>query len=308
MASRPNARELMVGVVRDPVFGPAITFGLGGTAVEVLADRAVALPPLNGVLVDELVRGTRAAKLLGAFRHMPPTDHAALEAVLLRVSELACELPQIREMDINPLAIDEAGAVVLDARIVVERPGPTTQRYSHMAIHPYPSQLVAQWTAADGAQVVVRPIRPEDAEIEQTFVRKLSPESRYFRFMDTIRELTPQMLVRFTQIDYDREMAFVAITGKGGDETEVGVARYVTNPDGSSCEFAIVVADDWQRRGLGRRLMTQLIEVARARGLARMVGHILATNRSMLTLASSLGFTVGESPDDPTVRRATLTL
>jgi len=308
MASRPNARELMVGVVRDPVFGPAITFGLGGTAVEVLADRAVALPPLNGMLVDELVRGTRAAKLLGAFRHMPPVDRSALEAVLLRVSEMACELPQIREMDINPLVIDEAGAVVLDARIVVERPGPTAPRYSHMAIHPYPSQLVAQWTAADGAHVVVRPIRPEDAEIEQAFVRQLSPESRYFRFMDTIRELTPQMLMRFTQIDYDREMAFIAVSGTGDEETEVGVARYVTNPDGSSCEFAIVVADDWQRRGLGRRLMTQLIEVARARGLARMVGHILATNRSMLTLAASLGFAVGESPDDPTVRRATLTL
>jgi len=308
MAARPNGRELMVGVVRDPVFGPAITFGLGGTAVEVLADRAVALPPLNGVLVDELVRGTRAAKLLGEFRRMPPVDRAALEAVLLRVSEMACELPQVREMDINPLVLDESGALVLDARIVVERLGAALPRYSHMAIHPYPSQLVAEWTASDGARVVVRPIRPEDAEIEQAFVRKLSPESRYFRFMDTIRELTPQMLVRFTQIDYDREMAFIAVTDAGGEETEVGVARYVTNPDASSCEFAIVVADDWQRRGLGRRLMTQLIEVARARGLASMVGHILATNRSMITLSANLGFTVGESPDDPTVRRATLTL
>jgi len=308
MVARPNGRELMVGVVRDVVFGPAITFGLGGTAVEVLADRAVALPPLNGVLVDELVRGTRASKLLGEFRQMPAVDRAALDAVLLRVSEMACELPQIREMDINPLVLDEAGAMVLDARIVVERPAATLSRYAHMAIHPYPSRLVAEWRAADGARVVMRPIRPEDAEIEQAFVRKLSPESRYFRFMDTIRELTPQMLVRFTQIDYDREMAFIAVTREGNAETEVGVARYVTNPDGSSCEFAIVVADDWQRRGLGRRLMTQLIEVARARGLARMVGHILATNRGMVTLAASLGFNVAESPDDPTVRRATLTL
>jgi acetyltransferase len=308
MVARPNGRELMVGVVRDAVFGPAITFGLGGIAVEVLADRAVALPPLNGVLVDELVRGTKASKLLGEFRQMPAVDRAALEAVLLRVSEMACELPQIREMDINPLVVDEAGAMVLDARIVVERPATAMTRYGHMAIHPYPTRLVAEWTAADGERVIVRPIRPEDAEIEQAFVRKLSPESRYFRFMDTIRELTPQMLMRFTQIDYDREMAFIAVTGDKGEETEVGVARYVTNPDGASCEYAIVVADEWQRRGLGRRLMNQLIDVARARGLARMVGHILATNRSMLTLAASLGFVVGESPDDPTVRRATLTL
>ncbi|MDX1375641.1 MAG: bifunctional acetate--CoA ligase family protein/GNAT family N-acetyltransferase [Burkholderiales bacterium] len=308
MVSRANARELMIGVVRDPVFGPAITFGLGGTAVEVLADRAVALPPLNGMLVDELVRGTRAAKLLGKFRSMPPADRAALEAVLLRVSEMSCELPQIREMDVNPLLVDETGAIVVDARIVVEPLGPAIPRYSHMAIHPYPSQLVGEWIAADGARVEVRPIRPEDAEIEQAFVRKLSPESRYFRFMDTIRELTPQMLVRFTQIDYDREMAFIAVTGEDGAQTEVGVARYVTNPDGSSCEFAIVVADEWQKRGLGRRLMMQLIEVARARGLARMIGHILATNRGMLSLSASLGFALSESPDDPTVRRATLTL
>jgi len=311
MVARPNGRELMVGVVRDAVFGPAITFGLGGTAVEVLADRAVALPPLNGVLVDELVRGTRASKLLGAFRQMPAVDRAALDAVLLRVSEMACELPQIREMDINPLVVDELGAVVLDARIVIERPATAMTRYGHMAIHPYPTRLVTEWTAADGARVIVRPIRPEDAEIEQAFVRQLSPESRYFRFMDTIRELTPQMLVRFTQIDYDREMAFIAVTADRADKTEqaeVGVARYVTNPDGASCEFAIVVADEWQRRGLGRRLMNQLIDVARARGLARMIGHILTTNRSMLTLAASLGFAIGESPDDPTVRRATLTL
>jgi acetyltransferase len=308
MAARPNGRELMVGVVRDPVFGPAITFGLGGTAVEVLADRAVALPPLNGMLVDELVRGTRASKLLGEFRRMPAVDRAALDAVLLRVSEMACELPQIREMDINPLVVDENGALVLDARIVVERPATAMARYAHMAIHPYPTRLVSEWRASDGERVVLRPIRPEDAEIEQAFVRKLSPESRYFRFMDTIRELTPQMLVRFTQIDYDREMAFIAVTGEKDSETEVGVARYVTNPDGTSCEYAIVVADEWQRRGLGRQMMAQLIDVARARGLAHMIGHILATNRSMLTLATSLGFVVGESPDDPTVRRATLTL
>jgi acetyltransferase len=308
MVNRPNGRELMIGVVRDPVFGPAITFGLGGIAAEVLADRAVALPPLNGMLVDDLVRGTRAAKLLQEFRHMPAVDHTALEAVLLRVSEMTCELPEVHTIDINPIVVDETGAVVLDARIVIERPAIGLPRYGHMAIHPYPTQLVAAWTATDGTRLIVRPIRPEDAEIEHAFVRKLSPESRFFRFMNTLRELTPQMLVRFTQIDYDREMAFIAVAETEGEETEVGVARYITNPDGSSCEFAIVVADDWQGRGLGRHLMSQLIEVARAHGLAHMIGHILTSNRGMLTLVTSLGFEIGKDPDDPTVRRATRVL
>ena len=308
MVSRPNSRELMVGVVRDAVFGPAITFGTGGTAVELHADRAVALPPLNAALVDELVSGTRASRALGPFRRMPPVDRSALEAVLLRVSEMVCELPWIREMDVNPLLLDESGAIALDARIVVERPAAALTRYGHMAIHPYPARLVSEWSAPNGTRVTVRPIRPEDARIEQEFVKRLSPEARYFRFMDTVRELTPQMLVRFTQIDYDREMALVAITGGGRSEKEVGVARYVTSPDGASCEFAIVVADDWQRVGLGRYLMAQLIEVARVRGLASMSGEMLPGNHGMLKLAVRMGFEIGASPIDPALRRATLSL
>jgi acetyltransferase len=299
----------MVGVVRDPVFGPAITFGTGGTAVEVHADRAVALPPLNAVLAEELIQGARASRLLGAFRGMPPADREALCHVLLRVSEMVCELPCIREMDINPVLADEAGVIVLDARIVVEHPRPALPRYGHMAIHPYPAHLVSDWTAPDGARVTIRPIRPEDARIEGEFVRQLSVESRYFRFMGTLRELTPQMLVRLTQIDYDREMALIAVAAdEGGRETEVGVVRYVTNPDGMSCEFAIVVADGWQRRGLGRRLLEHLIEIARARGLASMSGEIHVDNQPMLGLVADLGFALGEVPGDRSVRRVALDL
>ena len=308
MAARPNGRELMVGVVRDPVFGPAITFGTGGTAVEVHADRAVALPPLNAVLTDELVRGTRASRLLDNFRNMPPVDRAALQEVLLRVSEMVCELPEILEMDINPLLADESGAIALDARMVVGRADRALPRYGHMAIHPYPAQLVTAWTAPDGERITVRPIRPEDAEIEREFVRQLSPEAKYFRFMNSIRDLTPQMLARFTQIDYDREMALVATTARDGREAEIGVARYITHPDGSSCEFAIVVGDEWRRRGLGRHLMARLIEIARSRGMARMNGDVLAANQPMLALVTSLGFAVDESPGEPGVRRVTLAL
>jgi len=308
MVARPNGRELMVGVVHDPVFGPAITFGTGGTAVEVHADRAVALPPLNGMLIEDLIRGTRASRLLGEFRQMPSVDRDALEMVLLRVSEMVCELPAIREMDVNPLLADEAGAIALDARIVVGRPAVALPHYGHMAIHPYPAHLVSEWTAPIGGRVTVRPIRPEDAEIEREFVKQLSPEAKYFRFMNTLRELSPQMLARFTQIDYDREMALVAVATKDGRDEEVAVARYITNPDGSSCEFAIVVDDEWQKHGLGRYLMMQLIEIARSRGLAKMSGDILAANQGMLGLAVSLGFAISDVPGEAGLRRAVLAL
>ncbi|MGE0557950.1 MAG: GNAT family N-acetyltransferase [Burkholderiales bacterium] len=308
MVVRPNGRELMVGVIRDAVFGPAIAFGAGGIAVEVHRDRAVALPPLNAWLVSELIRGTRVAKLLGPFRKMPPVNMEALESILLRVSEMVCELPWLEELDINPLIVDETGAIVADARVVVGEHVPVHGPYGHMAIHPYPSRLVSSWQTADGELVTLRPIRPEDAEIEQAFVRGLSAESRRFRFMDTLRELTPMMLVRFTQIDYDREMAFIATVQRDGRESEIGVCRYVTNPDGQTCEFAIVIADDWQYRGLGRRMMTQLIEVARSRGLGAMIGHVLSSNNGMLALCESLGFTTALSDDDPQVRRVTLLL
>jgi acetyltransferase len=308
MVRRAHGRELMVGVIRDPVFGPAIVFGTGGTAVEVHRDRAVALPPLNAFLIDDMIRGTRVAKLLGEFRRLPPVDMDALREVLLRVSEMVCELPELAELDINPLIADDAGAIAVDARAVLRPVAARRDRYGHMAIHPYPAHLVSAWQPHEGPRVTLRPIRPEDAEMEQAFVQNLSAETRYFRFMDTLRELTPQMLVRFTQIDYDREMAFVAVVAGEDRETEVGVARYVANPDGASCEFALVIADGWQRKGLGRRMMEQLIDVARARGLKTMIGHVLAENRGMLSLCQKLGFVVADSDEGPMVRRVTLAL
>jgi acetyltransferase len=311
-----HARELMVGMTSDPVFGPAITFAAGGTAVEVLRDRALDLPPLNLKLVRALIGRTRIARMLGAFRELPPVDMAALEAVLLRVSEMACELPWLTELDINPLIADAGGITAVDARILIAPCAPARRPYAHLAIHPYPSELVSACTLPDGAAFTLRPIRPEDAGMEQSFVRGLSPTSRYFRFMGTVRELTPEMLVRFTQIDYDREMAFVAVQPGGsraGDpesagEIEIAVARYVTNADGASCEFAIVIDDAWQRRGLGRVMMRRLIEVARARGLARMIGHIIAGNSNMLALCNELGFDVRCVDGDTATRCAVLDL
>jgi acetyltransferase len=290
MYQSPNARELLAGVTRDPVFGPIITFGAGGTAVEIMRDRAVALPPLNRFLATTLIHQTRTAKLLQGHRNLPPTNLDEVAQALCRISEMVCELPQIVEMDINPLVADEMGVIALDCRIVVAHRTPSLDPYSHMAIHPYPHHLTRQRQLADGTNITIRPIRPEDAEIEQTFVRKLSPQSKYFRFMQSLNELTPEMLVRFTQLDYNRELALIAVQEKAGEESELGVARYVMNPDGRSCEFALVVADEWQHRGIGSQLMTQLMEAAQERGFSSMDGEILADNKKMLDLVKSLGF------------------
>jgi acetyltransferase len=190
MVVKPNGRELLIGVTSDPVFGPVITFGAGGTTVEVQADRAVALPPLNAVLAREMIGRTHVSRMLGPFRNLPAADAGALEAVLLRVSEMVCEIPSLREMDINPLILDENGAIAADARVVVEYRHSGAERYAHMAIHPYPAHLLSRWQLPDGTDVVIRPIRPEDAGLVREFVAGLSEEARFFRFMNVLQELS----------------------------------------------------------------------------------------------------------------------
>ena len=308
MVRKPNGRELMVGVISDPIFGPVISFGAGGTTVEVLGDRAIALPPLNGFLARELISGTRIAKLLGSFRHMPPVQMEALESLLLRVSEMVCELPWLQEMDINPLIVDEHGVVAVDARVVVDFAPVSADRYAHMAIHPYPAHLVTHWQLPDGTDITIRPMRPEDAAIEQEFVRHLSEEAKYFRFMHAVQELSEPMLVRFTQLDYDRELALIAVTEEQGREVEIGVCRYAINPDGESCEFALVVSDQWQHKAIGHRLMGSLIDAARGKGLTVMEGEVMASNHEMLKLVATLGFTVATSQEDSSIKKVTKVL
>ncbi len=308
MAARPHAREVLLGMTSDPVLGPVIVFGAGGVDVEALQDRAVTLPPLNHYLARDLIRRTRVATLLGPFRNRPPIDMDALENVLLRLSEMVCELPWLAEIDINPLLVDEHGALALDARIVIAPRVPTADRYGHMAIHPYPAHLVTRWQLPSGHDVVIRPIRPEDAELTQGFVRSLSAETKYFRFMDSVSELSPVALARLTQIDYTREMALLALTGVDGKEVELGVARYAINPDGESCEFALVVSDPWQKQGIGHKLMDVLMDVARTKDLKVMEGEVLKTNGPMLKLVEALGFRIEPHPEDDTVRKVSRTL
>jgi len=303
-----NGRELMIGIIRDPVFGPVISFGSGGTSVEVMGDSAISLPPLNRRLAHDLIKRTKVSKLLGEFRQMPAVDIERLVDVLLAVSGMACELPWIQEMDINPLIMDDKGIVAVDARIVVAYPTPSTDPYHHLAIHPYPVHLVKKIQLNDGTDIVIRPIRPEDAEIEAKFVRELSDEARYFRFMNSLQELSQEMLVRFTQIDYHNEMALIAVKLNGLAEEQIGVARYTTNMDKQSCEFALVVSDRWQNRGIAHHLMMNLMEVARDRGLDSMEGQVLSNNVRMLELVASLGFEIRNDPTDYAVNQVEVRL
>ena len=270
---------------------------------QIVGDTAVSLPPLNHRLARDLIDRTRVSKLLDSFRNVPAIDRDALVEVLLAVSTIACELPWIREMDINPIIADEHGVVAVDARIVVGYPQPSSDPYNHLAIHPYPAHLVKRVQLNDGIDIVIRPIRPEDAEIEARFVRELSSESKYFRFMNTFEELSQEMLVRFTQIDYHNEMALIAVTATADSEEQVGVARYTTNLDKRSCEFALVVSDRWRGRGIAHHLMLNLMDVARGRELETIEGIVLKSNSRMLALMESLNFEISNDREDPSVKR-----
>ncbi len=317
MSKQKRGREICIGLLTDEPFGPVITFGAGGTMIELIDDRAVELPPLNQFLARSLIVRSRVAETLGEWRGATAVNMEALEQVLLRVSEMVCELPQLREMDINPIIVDETGALAVDARIVVENAPPGQHHYSHLAILPYPSRYEQVWPLPGGGEYTVRPIHPDDASALQDFMRGLSPESRYFRFVSSMQELPATLLARFTLIDYDREMALVAVSrerrvGADGEVSEVtrllGVSRYITNPDSSSCEFSLVVADDLKGKGLGSRLMLTIMEFAREKGLTEIEGLVLANNVTMLKLMKSLGFQIKAFPEDADFKLVTQTL
>jgi acetyltransferase len=304
MVVRPHGRELIVGLARDPTFGPVITFGMGGIAVEVFRDSAVAVPPLNAFLARDLISRTRVARMLDAFRGAPAVDLDKVIEVLLRVSELACEIPAVVELDINPLLADEHGVIALDARVVVTN-GPLVAdaTFSHLAIHPYPRGLTRKVVLKGGESLVLRAIRPEDAEAEKRLIGRLSARTSYLRFHAPVRELTVERLVRYTQIDYDREMAFVAIDASGDHEEIRGISRYTRNPDGTSAEFGVIVEDAWQGRGLGHVLMQALEDTARARGLTQLIGLVLRENDEMGLLMQRRGYGPHRDEEDPGVMR-----
>lgn len=301
MVHRKRGHELIVGASVDATFGPVILFGQGGTAVEVAADRAIALPPLNRSLAAEMVGRTRVSRLLAGYRDRPAVNLDAVHDVLIAISQMLADLPPLAELDINPLSSDEHGVLALDARIRVSATRPAGA--SHFAILPYPTEWVEtrEW---HGRTLMLRPIRPEDETQHLRFIERLSPEDIRMRIFQTRRELPRSELARLTQIDYEREMAFVAVAddAQGRPET-LGAARWVRDPDNTEAEFAVIVRSDLKGQGLGRVLMDKLIQYARTRGTPRLVGIVLRENHDMLALARHLGFTLEPArPGSDTVR------
>jgi acetyltransferase len=304
MIQRPGAYELIAGASVDTQFGPVILFGQGGTAAEIIADRALALPPLNLALAEELIGQTRVAKQLRGYRDRPPTSIGEIAATLVKLSQLVCDLDEVIELDLNPLLADASGVIAVDARIRVQ--AAQQEKGARLAIRPYPRELEREVSSPSGEPMILRPIRPDDAPALAEMVRALTPEDARLRFFTPVKSLDASALARFTQIDYDREMAFV-LYGDEAPRRLLGVARLAADPDNVKAEFALVVRSDCHRRGFGGLLLRSLIDYARTRGLSFLIGDILAENRAMIALCTQLGFRF-EGTESSDVVRATLPL
>ncbi|MDJ0831643.1 MAG: bifunctional acetate--CoA ligase family protein/GNAT family N-acetyltransferase [Desulfobacterales bacterium] len=285
--SRPDY-ELLIGLKRDAHFGPVILFGMGGIFTEVISDRALGLAPLNRLLVRRLMEETRVYKLLGGYRNRPPADMQALEDIILSLSQLAVDIPEIAELDMNPVMVKNGAPVAVDARILIA-PSPKPSPL-HLAISPYPAHQERHVTTNSGLQLLIRPIKPEDALTFAELFEILSPTSVYYRFFRYIKTLSNDMLVRLTQIDYDRETSLVALDESSTPERMLGVANIVDAPDGKKAEFAILIGDPWQGQGVGACLLEYLLSTAKQRGLQHVYGSVLRGNTQMLRLGNKVGF------------------
>jgi acetyltransferase len=299
MILRPKARELIAGIADDPTFGPVIVFGHGGTAVEVINDKALALPPLDLKLARDLMGRTRVSRILKAYRDVAAVDEGAIALVLVKLAQLAADFPQVREVDLNPFLADENGLIAVDTRIVVApldptRPGPSG--HPRFAIRPYPTQWERHVTLADGTAVFVRPVRPEDEPLYGPFFAAVTAQDLRMRFFAPVKEFTHAFIARLTQIDYARAMAFIAIEVTSGKL--IGVVRLHANADYDTGEYAILVRSDLKGHGLGGLLMQLIIEYARTEGIRTIEGQVLRENTSMLAVCRQLGFQIAADPDD----------
>ena len=298
-----RSRELRIRVADDAVFGPVISFGQGGTTADIVRDVAADLPPLNLTLAHGLIARTRVAATLGQFRDMPAADIDAVAQALVRVSQLVVDFPEIAELEVNPLFADAYGVLAGDAWLRLRDPG---DRGGGLAITPYPVELVEHWKARDGDRLTIRPIRPEDAEQHGAFFSRLSPQDIRYRFFTAMRELSAEQMARLTQVDYDREMAFIAVREATGET--VGVARLVGESGEPQGEFAVIVQADTKGKGLATHLMRRLIDWARGHGMQTIVGQVLADNAPMLAFVRHLGFSLKRMPEEPDVVEARLSL
>jgi len=294
MLSKPDY-ELILGSKQDPFFGPVILFGMGGIMAEVLRDSAIALPPLNRLLAKRLMQETKVFKILKGYRNRPGANMELLEEILIRLSQLVIDFPEITELDINPLIIAENKCLAADARVIV-KPAVVLSP-EHLVISPYPEQHEIRTTTSGGVNIFVRPIKPEDAPLLVDLFNSLSRQSIYYRFFSPMKKLPPDMLARFTQIDYDRDMALVALAVEDGKVVGkmLGVSRLMGDPDGKKAEFSVAVSDPWQGKGIGVVLMEKLIDIAKERGVEYLWGVVLAENTQMLALGKSLGFSISRA-------------
>ncbi|MEM2549408.1 MAG: bifunctional acetate--CoA ligase family protein/GNAT family N-acetyltransferase [Nitrososphaerota archaeon] len=297
---RSSNYELILGSKKDPDFGTAIMFGTGGIATEVFRDFSIGLPPLNQVLARRLMEETKIYNsLVHGMRGKPPADIKKLEEIIVRFSNLIVDFPEIKEADINPLSVTDDSIYAIDFRIILDPEGvDSPEPYRHLVITPYPTKYVTLWRLKDGREVLLRPIRPEDEPLEYELIKGLSEETSRFRFFQVIREVTHEMLVRFCNIDYDREMAIIAEYNKDGKKRNVGVGRLIIEPDRKRGEFAVLVADDFQGKGLGTKLTDMLIEIALEKGLHSIYGIVLPENTKMIGLCKKLGFDIKYRTDE----------
>jgi acetyltransferase len=306
MIVKPKAQELIVGVADDPTFGPVVAFGTGGTAVEVINDKALALPPLDLKLANDLIARTHIAKVLAGYRTVPAADRQAIALVLVKVAQLSADFAEIRGLDINPLLADHDGVIAVDARVAVkpaERPAATNPRF---AIRPYPKQWERRTAASDGTPLLLRPVRPEDEELLREFFTRVSPEDLRLRFFAPVKDFGHAFVARLTQLDYARAMAFFAIDEASGEL--LGGVRIHADANYQTGEYAVLVRSDLQGRGIGWLLMRMILEYARTEGLSRIAGQVLRENTTMLAMCAELGFVATPDQGDPGIVNVSLDL
>lgn len=299
--------ELIVGSTVDQQFGPVLLFGAGGILVEILKDSALGLPPLNRTLARRLIERTHVYKALRGVRGQKPVDFEALETLLVRFSQLLCDHPEIKEVDMNPVLASSDRVVAVDARVLLFDADTPKEQLPQLAIHPYPNEYISNFQLKDGTTVEIRPIRPEDEPLLVAFHDSHSEHTIRMRFFSLVRHLTRDNLIRLCHLDYNRDIALIAIESKEGIERTCGVSRFFLDPESMEAEFAVIVGDAWQGKGLGYHLMQRLIEVAKDMQIKELVGDVLAENASMLKIADEMGFTKTHT-DDPGIVQVRLSL
>ncbi len=291
--------ELIIGGKRDPIFGPTIVFGMGGVAVEVFKDTTVGLPPLNMALALRLIEGTKIFKLIKGYRGMPGVDITCIQFLLCKFAYLLMDFPQILELDINPFSIDEQGGVVLDAKLILSDDEAINENStSHLAIPPYPSEYIKEIRLRDNRKVILRPIKPEDEMMEKELFANFSERTQRFRFFQLIKNISHEQIVRYTQIDYDREIAIIAELEEDNKKMMAGVGRIISDQYNETAEFAIVVADPWHNIGLGNKLADYILEIAKNRGVRKIFAHVLKSNFIMRDMFEKRGFSIRLDEDE----------